>query len=525
MDEEQGAVNDLQLRAYAAMEIKRRRNKEMTVYGIYSPSGELLRCVQDNGKGEFVTVDKRPVVKVPEKLERFVTVKKRFKIAFGGRSGGKSYTFSNIMLAKAKDYGDKTLCLREFQSSIKDSVHSMLAGAMSSLGFEGFEVTNDTIRLNDDDVFRFKGLARNPDSVKSSHGFKYAWCEEAQSLSQNSLQMLTPTIREKGSEIWMAMNPKSSNDPVSRRFLNPFYSKLLADGFYEDDLHLIAWINFEDNPWHGEELDMERQHDKEIMSADQYRHVWEGHFNDDIDNGLIRSEWFDACIDAHVKLGFKPSGIRTVAFDPSDTGGDAKGLCVSYGQLVEKIDAKDDGDSCEGVDWATAIALSKKADSFVWDGDGLGVSLKREIERSLGGSGTNMMMFKGSTAPDPGKYEGGNKPVDNKDAFYNKRAQYYFTLRDRIYNTYLAVTKGKYADPDHLISISPDCGNIDALRTELCRIPIKHSNTGKLQLMAKPEMKKLGIKSPNMADALMMSLFGKIDSDVQVVDIDFEGWG
>ncbi len=500
-------MNELQLKAAAALELRRRRSKEKTVYGIYSSSGELLRCLQERN-GEYIEVDKKPVVKVPEKLERFVTVKKRFKVAFGGRSGGKSYTFSNIMLAKAKDYGHKTLCLREFQSSIKDSVHSMLAGAVESLAFDGFDITNDSIRLNDEDVFRFKGLARNPDSVKSSHGFKYAWVEEAQSLSEDSLRMLTPTIREKGSEIWMAMNPRSSSDPVSKRFLNAFYDKLLIDGFYEDDLHMIAWINFADNPWHGHELDMERSHDEKHMSPDQYRHIWEGHFNDDIDNGLIKAEWFDACVDAHVKLGFKPSGTRTVAFDPSDTGGDAKGLCVAHGQLIERVEAKETGDSCEGVDWATAIALSSNTDNFVWDGDGLGVALKREIDRSLSGSGITTVMFKGSMSPELGEYDMDGKFMKNSDAFKNQRAQYYFKLRDRIYATYLAVSKGKYADPDKLISFSSKIECIDALRTELCRIPIKDNTTGKLQLMSKPEMAKLGIKSPNMADALMMSQLG-----------------
>jgi len=239
-------------------------NKRKTVYGIYEPSEngpKLLRCIQER-KGKYVEVDMKPTVTVPAKLERFITVNKRFKIGFGGRSGAKSNTFGDIFAAQAKDYGNKTVCLRELQNSIEDSVHALLSEEIKRLGFDDFEITNNAIRLKGEDVFKFKGLARNPDAVKSMFGFKRAWAEEAQTLSEDSLTMLTPTIREKDSELWFSLNPGSSEDPISKRFLAPFYDALLRDGYYEDDLHLIVWINYTDNPWHSPELEQERIFDK-----------------------------------------------------------------------------------------------------------------------------------------------------------------------------------------------------------------------------------------------------------------------
>jgi len=95
----------------------------------------------------------------------------------------------------------------------------------------------------------------------------------------------------------------------------------------------------------------------------------------------------------------------------------------------------------------------------------------------------------------------------NKDTFKNKRSQYYIALRDRMYKTYRAVEKGEYIDPDELISFSSQINDMQALRSEICRIPQKHNSNGKIQIMSKEDMKRLlEIDSPNMADAVMMSL-------------------
>ena len=496
----------VELKIRVLQEIRARASRGMTRYGIVDMNKNVIRVIQDDGTGEFKEVDGRPSVLVPESLERVVYSKHRFVIMYGGRGGGKSYTVANIMLAKAKDYGIKTLCCREFQASIRDSSHAALKDAIERLGFDGFETTNDTITFNGNPAFRFSGIARNPDSVKSASGFSLAVVEEAHAISDNSLKLLTPTIREEGSSIWFLLNPASSDAPVAKRFIKPFQHHLDANGFYQDDMHLVIKINYDSNPWFPSSLDQERAYDEANTPDEVYRHIWLGDYNDSVDNSLIKPEWYNACIDAHEKLGITPSGKTVTSFDPSDEGGDAKGLCVMRGGLIEHVDQKLDGDAAQGVDWAAAKAKQFQATSFVWDCDGLGVSLKREVERNL--PYLQHVMFKGGSAVDDPllSYGEGSLRSTNKDSFKNKRAQYYVMLRDRMYATYLAVTRGDNIDPDKILSISSGCGHVDTLRSELCRIPTKNNESGKIQLMSKPDMAKLGIRSPNMADAVMMSL-------------------
>jgi phage terminase large subunit len=513
---------------------KYRLNKLKTIYGIYEPSDngpELLRCIQEVN-GEYVEVDKPPTVTVPAKLERFVTTKKRFKIAFGGRSGAKSNTFGDIFAAQAKDYGNKTICLRELQNSIEDSVHALLAAEIKRLAFDDFEVTNNAIRLKGEDVFKFKGLARNPDAVKSMFGFKRAWAEEAQTLSDESIAMLTPTIREKGSEIWFSLNPGSSGDAVSQRFLDPFYSALLRDGYYEDELHLIVWINYTDNPWHSEELERERVFDERVLSKSAYDHKWLGYYNDTVENALIEAEWFDACIDAHTKLGFTGKGAKFAAHDPSDTGPDSKGYAARHGSIVYSVEEKLDGTINDGGDWATGLAIQQGVDHYTWDCDGMGVGLSRQTGEAFEAKPIKAAMFKGSESPDNplGVYEncldsGVNGHKTNKDVFKNKRAQNYQRLRDRCYKTYLAVVKGEYQNPEEMISFSSDIPLLTKLRAELCRMPIKPNANGLIELYTKQVMKtRFKIDSPNLGDSVMM-LMAAPKAVKEYKKLNYVGWG
>lgn len=514
---------ELELKVAAKLEMRRRLNNSKTVYGIYNDSG-LMYCLQEQN-GEYVKVDSTPVVSIPVKLERFLTTPKRFKIAFGGRGAGKSYTFADIFLSQVKDYGKKILCLREYQNSIKDSSQAMLKSAADRLCYDGFNPMQDSIRYKDVDAFRFKGLARDPDGVKSAFGFDVAFVEEAQSISEKSIEMLTPTIRKEKSEIWIAMNPRHSTDPVAQRFLKPFYRQLLTDGFYEDDLHLIVWINYNDNPWHSTELEKERLFAEQTLTRSQYNYIWLGHYNDEADDPLIKRDWFDAAIDAHEKLNIKVGGHRVVAHDPSDVGNDDKALCEINGILVENVLAKADGDACDGADWATLEAKRFNADTFVWDCDGLGVSLKREVERGLSGTNITPDMFKGSNGAENPLSDyaalGSSKRAKNKDTFKNKRAQYYIRLRDRFFKTYRAVVKGEYHDPDELISIKSDIKLLDALRSEVCAIELEPNGAGKLQILSKEKMRKTGMKSPNLADSLMMTQINRKD-DVVDIDLNFD---
>ena len=115
--------------------------------------------------------------------------------------------------------GKKIMCLREFQNSIKESVHSLLSKLIGELDLPGFTITHDKISHDSGGEFAFLGLARNIESVKSMDGFSVGWVEEGQSISAESLRLLTPTIREPGSYLIFTANPRSMADPFTERFL------------------------------------------------------------------------------------------------------------------------------------------------------------------------------------------------------------------------------------------------------------------------------------------------------------------
>ena len=474
-----------------------------------------------------------PRIQIPEKMGRFINNPKRYKIVYGGRGSGKSQTIASLCLMDAS-HGIRTLACREFQNSVDDSVHALLAGQIESLSMKGFQVQNSQILFHGEPCFKFRGLARNPEAIKSMHtgegGFNRFWVEEAQTISEASLKALTPTLRSEGSEIWMSGNPRSSMDPFSQRFIKPFEEHLNRDGFYEDDLHLIVKMNYTDNKWFPSVLEAERLYDLQNTSRAMYDHIWMGHHLDSVMDAIIEPEWFDAAIDAHVKLGFKAEGVVIAAHDPSDEGGDSKGLAVRHGNVVIDVCEKVTGDSNEGMDWAIDKALQHQADWFVWDSDGLGVSLKRQVDSALAEKKVDYFMFKGSEGvedPELPYTEGGKERSKvNRETFLNKRAQYWWRLRDRFEATYRAVEKNQYIDPDLLISLSSGIDNLEQLRSEVCRIPLKRNNSGKIQILSKVEMAKkpYQIPSPNMGDALMMAMYRPKTLKKQAIHIDFAGW-
>lgn len=515
------------------LEERARRKKAGTVVGFVDPvKGHTHSVVRR--MGDWRDTDEDPAVYLPAKLEPVLKSNKRFIVVIGGRGSGKSVGVADICLIDAKDNNAKTYCLREYQSSIRNSIHSLLKEEIQRLEFTGFEVQDNGIKRGGEDAFQFAGLARNVDSIKSAHGFKRYQVEEAQFISKDSLKALTPTARKKPmkgkpteleevvddpssnvSMIFIA-NPGSSEDPFSKRFITPFKTHLDRDGFYEDDLHLIVVMNYSDNPWyHLSGLEEERQWDYENLDRALYDHIWLGAFNDSVEHALIKAEWFDACIDAHKKLGFAPTGARMASHDPSDLGPDSKGFAARHGSVVLEVKEKTDGNVNEGGHWAAGEAIRFGCDQFSWDGDGMGIALGEQMGKDFEGKPAILQVFRGSEAPDfpdsvyqPAMSSPGS-PVayqkTNRDSFKNKRAQYYFALRDRFYRTYRAVEFGEYHDPSTLISLDSSIESLHKLRAELCRMPIKPNGNGLFELYTKEEMKsKFKMASPNLADSVMI---------------------
>ena len=470
-----------------------------------------------------------PEMQIPKRLLPLIQQPKRFKIIIGGRGSGKSVSVGDICLMDSMTKGLKVGCFREFQVSMDDSVLSLLSGEIDRLGLSGFNVQSNSIQYLGQDAFKFRGLARNAEGIKSMYGFNRFWVEEAQTISFDSLKALTPTLREADSEVWMTGNPRHSADTFSQRFIKPFEKQLRRDRYYEDDLHMIIWLNHTDNRLFPAVLEQERLHDKGNMSSALYRHIWEGEYYDEVEDCIIPVEWFDAAIDAHTRLGFAASGAIIASHDPSDEGGDSKGLVIRRGSVVLDVRERLTGDSNTGMDWALEQARIAGADWFVWDCDGMGIALKRQVEQALESTRTQWWMFRGSESPDDPEsaYAHGKEQLKtNRDTFLNKRAQYWWKLRERFEATFRAVSGGVYTNPDDMLSLSSSIDCLDQLRSEVCRIPLKRSNNGKIQIMSKIEMKKkpYELPSPNLGDSLMMSMFSPKIQLNKVNTIKFTGW-
>lgn len=202
----------------------------------------------------------------PEKLKPLFEPH-RYKVAHGGRGGAKSWGFARALLIKGAERPLRILCTREIQKSIKDSVHKLLGDQIQALGLGSFyEVQSAVVRGANGTEFLFAGLSDlTAESIKSFEGVDIVWCEEAQAISKRSWDILVPTIRKDGSEIWVSMNPELDTDETWQRFvLNP-----------PPDAVVIA-INYPDNPWFPEVLERERQHAQRTMAAADYDNIWEG---------------------------------------------------------------------------------------------------------------------------------------------------------------------------------------------------------------------------------------------------------
>jgi phage terminase large subunit len=205
---------------------------------------------------------------------------KRYKVAYGGRGSGKSYTFTDALILRALTQRLRVLCAREFQNSISDSVHRLLSKRIEDLGLSAyFTIQRDTITSTNGSEFTFKGLRHNSESIKSTAGINICWIEEAQTISQESLDILIPTIREAHSEIWMTMNPRLESDPVYKLFIaNEHPDAYLFKVNYTENIHFPAVLEAE------RRLMLERD-------PALYKHVWEGECLTHTDAQVFKDKW------------------------------------------------------------------------------------------------------------------------------------------------------------------------------------------------------------------------------------------
>jgi len=222
-----------------------------------------------------------------------------------------------------------------------------------------------------------------------------------------------------------------------------------------------------------------------------------------VEGVLIPSKWVQAAIDAHVKLGIKPTGARTASLDVADEGKDMNSFCGAHGVVIETLEEwSGKGDDIFGTT-ARAFRLCDEGgySGFKYDSDGLGAGVRGDARVLNEPRQTKLAVdpFRGSEAVfDPeGEAVKGRK---NKDYFLNRKAQAWWALRTRFQNTYRAVVEGADISPDDIISIPSNLDNRQKLCNELSQPTYSISAVGKIVVDKAPE----GTKSPNLADSVMI---------------------
>jgi phage terminase large subunit len=259
----------------------------------------------------------------------------RYKGAWGGRGSGKSHFFAEKLvedcLAEPGDSGGegmRAVCIREVQKDLAQSSKLLIESKLSSLGIteaDGFKVFREAIETPGDGLMIFKGMQDyTADSIKSLEGFKRAWWEEAQTATGHSLNMLRPTLRSTGSELWFSWNARRRTDAVD----------VMLRGAELPTGAVVVKANWRDNPWFTAELEQERL-DCLRMQPDQYDHIWEGGYVTVMEGAYYAKSLAEAKAGGRIgRVAADPLMTLRVFVDIGGTGAKADAFTMWVAQFI-----------------------------------------------------------------------------------------------------------------------------------------------------------------------------------------------
>lgn len=407
-----------------------------------------------------------------------------------------------VVEAMVADPDCGVVCIREIQKSLTLSAKKLIEAKIEGFGVGHlFDVLKTEIRrIGGKGICIFQGMQdHTADSVKSLEGFDIAWVEEAQSLSQRSMDLLRPTIRKEGSQIWFSWNPRRRGDPVERLLRGPKGPRRDA---------IVVKANYMDNPWLPETLRREAEDDRE-MNPDGFGHTWLGDYENVGSKVVIPAAWVQSAIGLSERLGLEATGKTYAALDVAggEDGGDENALAIRKGIALISVE------TWNGLDTAMTTQRATRsrdgADEGYYDSVGVGEGVTGEWA-SMGRRGEQPAGFawhpwSGGAAPlnpdDRVEPDNLHSPL-NKDQYQNLKAQGWFGLRKRFENAHKAAM-GRAHDAEMLISLPSDAPWLVQLEEELTQPQHKTSGTGKTMVDKQPD----GARSPNMADAVMMAFW------------------
>lgn len=384
-------------------------------------------------------------------------------VLYGGRGGAKSHSIARFILYLCEKRKIRVVCGREQQNSIEDSVYTLLCSLIQSFNLNFSITKNELIHNVTGSIIRFRGFfERGKVNIKGMEDIDIVWIDEAQSITQATLDVLIPTIRKKGSKIIFTMNRDRRNDPVFKRF-------------FKDKDCLAIKINYYDNPHCSEKNKTEAEQCKK-NDYKKYLHVWEGEPEDESDNFLFPINLLDFSEKITFSLQVQ-NPVKSMAVDLSGRGGD---LCVAT--LVEQktyteyeltnVYHWNEKDTTISEGRIINLYNQWKPDLLTVDADGMGYPIFCTLRNAI----SDIIPF-----------YGGNDSI--RQNCLNQRADGYFTLYEFLKNRLLKITHN------------------DVLR-QLEYIKKEYSKTrkGLIKIQAKVDMKKEQGESPDFADSLMMNI-------------------
>lgn len=423
----------------------------------------------------------------------------RNRVLYGGRSSSKSWDAAGFVTFLTDNYKLRVLCVRQFQNKIAESVYTLLKIQIDRFALNSrFKILDNSIKsVATGSEFLFYGLWRSIDEIKSLEGIDILWIEEGHNLTEEQWEVLEPTIRASGSQVWIVFNPRLATDFVYKRFIiNPPPGTI------------IRKINYDENPFLSDTM-LRIVNTAYEEDPDQAAHIYGGEPRLDDDSVIIKRSWILASIDAHKKLGIEPTGSKRTGFDVADSGDDKCATIDAHGILASGSDEWKGGED-ELLKSATRVynkAIARGA-SITYDSIGVGASCGAKFGElnSTRTDGKKVAYSKfnagGAVVRPEMLYADGTK---NKDQFANIKAQAWWLVADRFRNTFNAVRNGHKFKDDELISIASDMPNLDKLIDELSTPKREFDPAGRVKVESKKDLAKREVKSPNLGDAFIMA--------------------
>ena len=379
----------------------------------------------------------------------------RYKGAKGGRGSGKSYFFADSMIeALVMDPNKSAACMREVQKSIAKSSKKLIEERIRHYGVQDyFEILQTEIRCTrGNGVIIFNGLQDHTvDSIKSLEGFDICWVEEAQSISEHSLDILTPTFRKDGAELWFSWNPRYQTDAIKKLFR-------------EKKNSILVHADYLNNPFCTKSL-IEEAEEMKINDYEKYQHIYLGKEKDNLDSLFS----FTLLHQSNNRNEITNDGVHTWALDVARYGDDKSELTVRKGQELyhkESFTKIDTMELAAKVSYLYKREVNKPQAVYV-DVVGVGAGVADRLNQL----GLPVIEVNGAAASD--------NPI-----YLNKRTEMYFNLKEWMERN-RAVTD-------------------DETDEELMAMEYEYGRNEKIQLVPKKKIKDTIGRSPDKADSYAM---------------------